>query len=423
MATESLYAMYVIGAVESNHNWTAINPSDPITLGMMQWYGNRAKSLILRGKGSDSAGYAQYFASTAAAKAAEANQDMSYYYVTQADAVAWHAWAATDPNHAVQQAQWGDDFTAYQQVCDSHGFPAGNIRERIFFMSMYHQSPVAAFRVLGSTSGTGNLDLLHSTALNDGVLGRYRNRYDTAYNMLKGWDGQSAPPEFGQVGEAPTPGGDPGGGGVIAPTPAQQRYISLVGDALVLHDNGKTYQFYQTAQQVWSNTGTAGIPITGGQTNSGGQPGGGDTGSEAGAKVIAWAAARVGKYAYSQALGGRLDPESSGYTDCSGLWWRAYQDVTGKNVGRNTGEQAGLGTRIAISGTDSPATAVARSKPGDLLLLTWLGHNPRYDHVEGMTGTGKDQTLSHGGPGNGPNYFQATGEMGMASEWELRRYV
>jgi hypothetical protein len=40
-----------------------------------------------------------------------------------------------------------------------------------------------------------------------------------------------------------------------------------------------------------------------------------------------------------------------------------------------------------------------------------------------MTGTGADQTLSHGGPGNGPNYFQATGEMNMASEWELRRYV
>ena len=417
MSNQSLYAMYVIGAVESNHNWTAINPSDPITLGMMQWYGNRAKSLILRGKGSDSAGYAQYFASTAAAKAAESDQDMSYYYVTQADAAAWHSWAATDPNHVFQQAQWEDDFTAYQQVCDSHGFPAVNIRERIFFMTMYHQSPVSAFRVLGSTSGTASLDLLHSTALNDRVLGKYRNRYDTAYAMLNGWDGQSAPPDFGQVGDAPTSGGDPGAAGTIQSTPSQQRYISLVGDVLVLHDNGKTYQFYQTAQQVWTNSGTAGTPISGGQTGAGS-----DTGSDAGSKVVAWVTARVGKYAYSQGPG-RLDPESSGYTDCSGLWWRAYQDVTGINVGRWTGEQAGLGTRIAVSGTDTPASAVARSKPGDLLLLTWSGHNPNYDHVEGMTGTGKDQTLSHGGPGNGPNYRQATDQMARASEWELRRYV
>lgn len=417
MSHQSLYAMYVIGAVESNHNWTAINPSDPITLGMMQWYGNRAKSLILRGKTSDPAGYAQYFASTAAAEAAEANQDMSYYYVTQADAAAWHAWAATDPNHVVQQAQWEDDFTAYQQVCDSHGFPAGNMRERIFFMSMYHQSPVSAFRVLGSTSGTASLELLHSTALNDSVLGKYRTRYDTAYTMLKNWDGQSAPPDFGQAGDAPTPGGDPGGGGIITPTPAQQRYISLVGDVLILHDNGKTSQFYQTAQQVWTNSGTDGTPISGGQTDAGSE-----TGSDAGAKVVAWVAARVGKYAYSQGPG-RLDPEASGYTDCSGLWWRAYQDVTGINVGRWTGEQAGLGTRIAVSGTDTPASAVAKSKPGDLLLLTWSGHNPNYDHVEGMTGTGKDQTLSHGGPGDGPNYRQATDQMARASEWELRRYV
>jgi cell wall-associated NlpC family hydrolase len=271
--------------------------------------------------------------------------------------------------------------------------------------------------VLGSTSGTANLDLLHSTALNDGVLGQYRNRYDTAYAMLKSWDGQSAPPDFGQVGDAPAPGGDPGGAGTITPTPAQQRYISLVGDVLVLHDKGKTYQFYQTAQQVWTNSGTAGTPISGGQTDTGS-----DTSSDAGAKVVAWVAARIGKYAYSQGPG-RLDPEASGYTDCSALWWRAYQDVTGINVGRWTGEQAGLGTRIAVSGTDTPASAVAKSKPGDLLLLTWSGHNPNYDHVEGMTGTGTDQTLSHGGPGNGPNYFQATTEMGMASEWELRRYV
>ena len=33
------YAMYVIGEVESNWNWQSVNYNDPITIGMMQWYG------------------------------------------------------------------------------------------------------------------------------------------------------------------------------------------------------------------------------------------------------------------------------------------------------------------------------------------------------------------------------------------------
>lgn len=40
------YAMYVIGEVESNWNWTAVNYNDPITIGMMQWYGTRAAALL-----------------------------------------------------------------------------------------------------------------------------------------------------------------------------------------------------------------------------------------------------------------------------------------------------------------------------------------------------------------------------------------
>ena len=418
MSSQSLYAMYVIGQVESNHNWAAINPSDPITLGMMQWYGNRAKGLILLGKQDDPTGYNQYFAGTTAAHQAEADADMSYYYVNQNDEQAWHSWAVTDNNHKFQQAQWESDFTTYQGVCDSHGFPSQNIRERIFFMTMYHQSPSAAFRVLGSVSGTASLQLLHTTALNDSVLRNYPSRYNTAYDMLVNWDGTSAPPDFGQVGDSPATGGNPSGNNITS-TSAQGRYISLVGDILQLHDGATILQFYRTGSQTWTNGGSAAsTPISGGQTG-----GGTETGSGAGAKVVAWVAARVGKFAYSEALAGRLNPDQSGYTDCSGLWWRAYQDVTGVDVGTNTGLMATRGSRVAISSSDSITSAISKSKAGDLLLLTWSGHNPRYDHVEGMVSDGQDKTLSHGGPGNGPNYFVASQEMGMASEWEIRRYV
>ena len=57
-AAQRLYCMYVIGTVESNCTWTSVNYSDPITVGMMQWYGTRAAGLLNRMQAEDSAGYA-----------------------------------------------------------------------------------------------------------------------------------------------------------------------------------------------------------------------------------------------------------------------------------------------------------------------------------------------------------------------------
>ena len=55
--------MYVIGEVESNWNWTAVNYNDPITIGMMQWYGTRAAALLNRIKNEMPTAYGQLAAS------------------------------------------------------------------------------------------------------------------------------------------------------------------------------------------------------------------------------------------------------------------------------------------------------------------------------------------------------------------------
>ena len=53
MSTISQYALCVIGTVESNCTWTAVNTSDPITLGIVQWYGTRTYGLLNRGRTAD----------------------------------------------------------------------------------------------------------------------------------------------------------------------------------------------------------------------------------------------------------------------------------------------------------------------------------------------------------------------------------
>ena len=50
--------IHVLGLVESNLSYTDIYTGDPITIGIMQWYGVRAGRLISRIRKYDPVGYA-----------------------------------------------------------------------------------------------------------------------------------------------------------------------------------------------------------------------------------------------------------------------------------------------------------------------------------------------------------------------------
>ncbi|QHJ77226.1 MAG: hypothetical protein [Bacteriophage sp.] len=416
MSNQSLYAMYVIGKVESNNNWSSVNFHDPITIGMMQWYGTRAYGLLNRGRSADPTGWSNFknSANSLASQVESNSANWNLRYLTQSEGNAWIEWSKRVENHAFQQAQWEEDYHDYSGVCDRYGFPASNVKERIFFMSMYHQSPVSAFRVIGSVSSTANINLLHSAALNDQVLGNYKNRYNTVYDLLKNWDGQSAPPDFGQSGDVDS---SPGGNApTISGTSDKTAWIHVKQNTIYLHDNGKIRTFYPSSAQNYIEKFNQGTPVD----NNNQTEHGSDTGSGSSSKVVEWVKARIGKYDYSQGPG-RLNPDSTGYTDCSGLWWRAYMDVTGVDVGTYTGAMAQKGTLIADSNNTTIQEAISKVKSGDLLLL---GKRPIFDHVEGFVSDGQAQTLSHGGPGKGPNYQNAIEEIPyFNNSWQIRRYV
>lgn len=416
---QTLYAMYIIATVESNCTWTSVNYNDPITLGIMQWYGGRAAGMLRESKTKDPEGWAR-FAAAAPALAQQVEQnniDFTKRYITRAEGNAFVEYANRGEQHKAQQALWESDCASYEQTCNNYGFPQNNIKERIFFMSMWHQSPASAVQVLGSTSATASLDLLHSTALNHNVLGRYQNRYNTVYNMLKNWDGQSAPPDFGQSGSVDESEG--GNKPAITPAPAKKRWIQLNGDNLYLHDGNKTTIFLKSSAQNWFESLDNGKPITGGQ-----QPETPPTppapDQSKGQKVYDLYNSWAGRFAYSQA-GGRLDPLHTGYGDCSSTIWRAYQDALGVDVGTWTGAMVGKGRRIASS-ADGIDAALARAQKGDLILFNWSYNNPSYDHVEMYSGDNA-HCLGHGGPGNGPTLKDVRVQMTGAYNWEIRRYI
>lgn len=414
------YAMYVIGEVESNWNWTAVNYNDPITIGMMQWYGTRAAALLNRVKDEMPTAYGQLASSLRNDIEAHAASDAWWTsrYLSREEGNSIITVFQEGQNHVIQENQAISDFEGYISTLESWGMSQSNPKPLIFAMSMYHQSPASAGQVIATAGGNADLERIYTVCLNHGVLGQYRNRYNTVHDRLVAWDGESPPPDFGQSGDVDTtPGGNNPG---ISTEASKLGYIIQQGDMLVLYgkdEYANGVMFYPAGGQRWVHGYNAdGTDIEGGNTG-----GGSETGSEAQNAICELYRSWENRFAYSQGAG-RLDPLSSGYGDCSSTIWFAYQQVAGIDVGTWTGAMAGKGTVIG-SGYSSDPLPVDDMQPADLVLIMWNGYNASFDHVELYMGN--NELWGHGGPDNGPN--QTTSNARNYTQytyyWEVRRYL
>lgn len=414
------YAMYVIGEVESNWNWTAVNYNDPITIGMMQWYGTRAAALLNRIKNEMPTAYGQLAASLRSD--IESHDAGSAWwtsrYLNRDEGNSIISVFQEKENHVIQENQAIVDFEGYITTLENWGMSQSYPKPLIFAMSMYHQSPASAGQVIATAGGSADLDRIYTVCMNHGVLGQYRNRYNTVYQRLKDWDGESNPPDFGQSGDVDTtPGGNNPG---ISTEESKLGYIIQNGDTLILYGRDeyeKGVIFYPASGQVWIN----GYNANGTDIGGGNEGGGSDSGSEAQNAICELYRSWVDRFAYSQGAG-RLDPISSGYGDCSSTVWFAYQQVAGIDVGTWTGAMAGKGTKIA-SGYSGDNLPIEDMEPADLVLIMWNGWNGSFDHVELYMGN--NELWGHGGPDYGPDQTttDARNYPRYMYYWEVRRYL
>ena len=414
------YAMYVIGEVESNWNWTAVNYNDPITIGMMQWYGTRAAALLNRVKNEMPTAYGQLAASLRSD--IESHDAGSAWwtsrYLNRDEGNSIITVFQEKENHVIQENQAIVDFEGYITTLEKWGMSQSYPKPLIFAMSMYHQSPASAGQVIATAGGSADLDRIYTVCMNHGVLGQYRNRYNTVYQRLKDWDGESNPPDFGQSGDVDTtPGGNEPG---ISTEESKLGYIIQNGDTLILYGRDeyeKGVIFYPASGQVWIN----GYNANGTDIGGGNEGGGSESGSEAQNAICELYRSWLDRFAYSQGAG-RLDPISSGYGDCSSTVWFAYQQVAGIDVGTWTGAMAGKGTKIA-SGYSGDNLPIEDMEPADLVLIMWNGWNGSFDHVELYMGN--NELWGHGGPDYGPDQTttDARNYPRYMYYWEVRRYL
>lgn len=445
-ATAKKVAVKAIATVESGMRYDDINYHDPITLGIGQWFGGRAYGLLVRIENGAPDQWAKVPANLRAL--VEANKtDWPHYYLDRGTGEALKP--VLRACYAIQQKLMSEDIDGYVPIAQKCTIdPDRDTQSMIMFFVAYHQSPKRAMRIANQIGGA-TLDRWLAALLNEPVLGVYRNRYTTAYRIVRAMDTQGvdidAPP--GAAPSSPT-GGDNGGGQPGANQPQAQgssagrlARVEEWGNVLIAHmADGKQVQCAPTGWgQYVAGPGGAGTPpptntAPGGQNGAPGTGGGGGAlapgTSETRQKLVYWMASRENKFRYSNGAG-RLDPDRSGVGDCSSTCRRAYLDVCGIDIGGNTVAQSANGHGVFVIGWTTAksvsAQQLALMKPGDLVFYDWGSGRVGVDHVEMYAGG--DLTWGHGGglngtvPGPHKNSLSKFVRDTMGIGWCVKRYI
>lgn len=260
VSNKCLYAMYVIGSTESSGKWDAINYNDPITVGIMQWFGTRAAALLNLLK--------PQWGSIAASLRSDLESHppgdggfWPYRRLTKVEGESLRPILSSEAGKLAQQETWEDDYNGNVQILGKYGFSEDRPQPLILLMSALHQSPKRAHNIAHNYGGASSLDRIYAAIKAEPVLGKYMTyRYTPSYNMLKNWDGVSGPPASwgGVVGELPPPGD----GDVPPPLPddpaddptdgIEIRHVEMSGDHLILVGKSGRTMLYRDSMHSWT---------------------------------------------------------------------------------------------------------------------------------------------------------------------------
>lgn len=424
-STAKKVAVKAIGQVESSLNYAAINYNDPITIGITQWYGTRAAAILNRMRAAHSAEYARVDAGLRSRleTVSEGSSSWNTYYLSRqaGDSLRDLLLASKD----IQDDQIIKDLESYFSVAKQYGInPEADTDAFILWCVAYHQSPRYALQVANNYGG-GGLNAMYSAIMSNSVLGQYRNRYSQAKNIISSKDTSGV--GTGNNVE-PTPGNNNGGGENSQQVSVSGGEVIITADdsnILTMTSKFGTARLYSYGHNLWRTSLSTIQQNVGGQVPQTGDGGGGVTpgGSRKGEQALAWVLARLGKFAYLQGAG-RLDPDHSGVTDCSGLMYAAYKYTTGTFVGTWTGDQYFRGAEpFPRRGGAMTASERSQLRPGDMIVMAWKSTGsvyPETDHVEMVVDS--NTLVGHGG---NPYYGPVKKSINILSAtrwWTVRRH-
>ena len=235
--------MKILSVVESNQNYSAINYNDPITVGVVQWFGTRAAAILVRMRDENPSAWYQV-APSLAGQLYEVPANNSFWnsrYLT------FHEGESLKPvlqaNQAIQNDQLITDMEVYKNVAISYGFdPDTNTETVLYFFSMHHQAPAYALEVVQTLQTTATLAEIHAACIAHPVLGQYGTRYQTTHDIIVEADISGVEPP-------PPPEDD---GTTEVPDAGQIKYIEATATRVVVHfkDNHRA-EFVPNGRDYW----------------------------------------------------------------------------------------------------------------------------------------------------------------------------
>jgi len=413
-------AVNVIAHVEGSGAWDAINYRDPITVGLMQWYGTRAASLLkdMKDNGTWSTDTELTGLSSDLENHALSNRWWTTRYLTGSEGKALKP--VLRANKSIQSATVSSDIDDYKAAAERIGMsPDNNTKAVQFFCCMYHQTPARAIRIINAAGAKSSLARIYSFCMADPVFGQYKSRYTQARDMIDNGN----PPDIIDLNDDDAPITD-GDGDEEAPAGndgqrklGDIKHLAVVGDTIhVRLKDGKTLiavpatgQRFLLPRTTETSGASPSIPDDEENTGEPDPPPYEGSITEAQQTLIDYADSILGTWVYTNDSR-RVEAHANKAGDCSAFVRECYRRV-GVKLGLITSNQYTQGKRI-YSG--SPAGLdMSKLQVGDLVYMHW--RNPAWnsgkvtDHVEMMYSVaGQGICVGHPGPGRGPRVWRTT---------------
>ena len=243
-------AVKVIGTVESNLDYQAVNYNDPITVGIAQWYGTRAAAILEEMRTTNAGEWYGVQASIANQLATIPSSDTWWNSrrLTYDEGVSLRG--VLGRNQVIQNARLSADLDAYVTVFESYGFDAdAHTDTLIYFMSMHHQGPALALDVVTTLDTECTLEQMHAACLANPTFGQYGSRYQVTYDLINEFD-------FSGVDPVIPPDPDP------VQVNGNARHITMQGDLLLVQfRDEEIVTFYPSGPNRWMPRKAVDAPI------------------------------------------------------------------------------------------------------------------------------------------------------------------
>lgn len=162
-------------------NYTSINDDAPISIGILQWYEERAHDLLCSINELDSQ-LVEDVLGKDSALVNELKQDRSVFSkrcLTTEEKAALVNLLDTPESHKVQDETARIDVAGY--IEDGRGKGITDEKALIYYADLYNQSPKQAKLIVEAVEGTITLAKLHASAMANAVMNKYAARRSKAY--------------------------------------------------------------------------------------------------------------------------------------------------------------------------------------------------------------------------------------------------